>query len=213
MIYLEDPADSLATMSTLRTVLAKEGYSVMDHDPQAFMMKFAAVSALDFTGQKLDLTVWRDEVSYVTWVVDVLDGLSFLLISILVVIIGVGIMNTMWIAVRERTGEVGTLRAVGMQRPTVLVMFVLEAFLLGLFATSVGAGVGAAAAVALDAARLPIPVEAVQVFLMSDTLRLSVQPMQLISAIVVFTFITVLSALWPAIKAARMQPVTAIQHI
>jgi ABC-type lipoprotein release transport system permease subunit len=92
-------------------------------------------------------------------------------------------------------------------------MFVLEALLLGLFATTSGALIGAVAAVAIDAARLPLPIEAVRVFLMSDTLRLSVEPAHIVQAIVVFTSITVVSALWPATRAARMQPVTAIQHV
>ena len=39
----------------------------------------------------------------------------------------IGIMNTMWIAIRERTREIGTLRAIGMQRRAVLWMFLLEA--------------------------------------------------------------------------------------
>ena len=40
-------------------------------------------------------------------------------------------MNVLWIAIRERTREIGTLRAIGMQRRRVLVMFLDEAFLLG----------------------------------------------------------------------------------
>ena len=43
-----------------------------------------------------------------------------MLIIVLLVIIAVGIMNTMWIAIRERTREIGTLRAIGMQRARVL---------------------------------------------------------------------------------------------
>jgi putative ABC transport system permease protein len=211
-VYLRDPTMAESVLGTLREGLAAD-FQLMDHDGNPFFMKFDRVLAEDWVGQKLDLTTWRDEVSYVTWVVDVLDGLAFLLIGILVAIIGVGIMNTMWIAVRERTGEIGTLRAVGMQQPRVLLMFVLEALLLGLFATTSGALIGAVAAVAIDAARLPLPIEAVRVFLMSDTLRLSVEPAHIVQAIVVFTSITVVSALWPATRAARMQPVTAIQHV
>lgn len=213
MVYLNDPAQSDATMGLLRGVLENGGYTLMDHSPNAFFMKFDAVSAADWTGQRLDLTTWRDEVSYLTWVVDVLDGLSFLLIGILLVIIGVGIMNTMWIAVRERTGEVGTLRAVGMHKSRVLAMFVIEAAMLGLFATTIGAVAGGLSAIALNAAKLPLPIEAVRVFLMSDTLRLAVQPNQLVFSVMALTTITVISALWPAVKAARMQPVTAIQQV
>ena len=48
----------------------------------------------------------------------------------------------MWIAIRERTREIGTLRAIGMQRGGVLWMFLLESLLLGLFGTLAGAVAG-----------------------------------------------------------------------
>jgi putative ABC transport system permease protein len=88
MVYLEDPSRAEETMAHLRGVLEGEGYTLMDHRPEAFPMKFEAVAAADWTGQRLDLTTWRDEVSYVTWVVDVLDGLALVLVGILVMIIG-----------------------------------------------------------------------------------------------------------------------------
>lgn len=213
MVYLKDVDQASATLKSMSDMLSKEGYKVMDHNPISFFFKIPAVSAEDWKGQRLDLTTWEEEVSSMSWVVQVLDGMAYLLVTILVVIIAVGIMNTMWIAVRERTGEVGTLRAIGMQRGRILTMFILEAVLLGLFATTVGSFLGAVVAIALNAAKLRLPIEAVRVFLMSETLKLSVQPGQIISAILVFTIITVLSALYPAIKAAKMQPVTAIQHI
>ena len=77
-----------------------------------------------------------------TWTLKALQGLSFVLIVILIAIIIIGIMNTMWIAIRERTREIGTLRAIGMQRREVLWMFLLESLMLGLFATVAGAGGG-----------------------------------------------------------------------
>ena len=43
----------------------------------------------------------------------------------------IGILNTLAIAIRERTREIGTLRAIGMQRRKVLWLFVLETALLG----------------------------------------------------------------------------------
>ena len=67
-----------------------------------------------------------------------------MLVILLMVIVAVGIMNTMWIAIRERTREIGTLRAIGMQRTQVLWMFLIEAFLLGLAGTAAGRGLGAA---------------------------------------------------------------------
>ena len=106
----------------------------MAPDPRAFWMKFQSVAREDWTGQKLDVTTWEDEISFMTWTLKALQGLSVVLIVILIAIIIIGIMNTMWIAIRERTREIGTLRAIGMHRREVLWMFLLESLMLGLFA-------------------------------------------------------------------------------
>jgi len=212
-IYLHDEARSTEVMETLRAALEEDGQTLMEHDPRPFWAKFEVVSGEDWTGQRLDLTIWSDEVSFLTWVLTAVDSISFFLVGILVIIISVGIMNSMWMSVRERTGEVGTLRAIGMSRGRVLTMFMLEAFILGLFATSIGGALGAFLARAIDAAAFKVDVQAVRAILMSDTLHLVVQTRQVVVAVVVFTIMAALSALWPAYRASRMQPVTAIQHI
>ena len=89
----------------------------MDPDPRAFWLKFETVNREDWTGQKLDVTTWEDEISFIQWTVTAhRPGSPCTLIGVLLVIIVVGIMNTLWIAIRERTREIGTLRAIGMQR-------------------------------------------------------------------------------------------------
>lgn len=213
MVYLKDHTRSSEVMGQLQDVLSKEGYLLMDHDPRPFWMKFETVMGEDWTGEKLDLTIWSDEVSFLTWALTAVDSVSFILVGILMFIIAVGIMNSMWISVRERTTEVGTLRAIGMSRGRVLLMFMLEAIMLGAASTASGALLGAAIASALDAAEIEVPIQAVQAILMSETLQMSVRPIQLLGTVFVFTLIAAGSALWPALKASRMQPVTAIQHV
>ncbi|MBI2373135.1 MAG: ABC transporter permease [Deltaproteobacteria bacterium] len=213
MVHLKDEAQSEAVMGHLREVFTNKGYRIMDHDPQPFWMKFDTVAGEDWTGQKLDLTIWKDEVSFLAWVLSAINGVSFFLVGILMIIIGIGIMNNMWIAVRERTQEIGTLRAIGMHRSRTLLMFLTEALLLGLFATTVGALSGAVIASLLDAAHLHIPVDAVQAILMSDTLHLVVVAPQVIGSIFFFTVITGISAIWPAMRAANLEPITAIHQV
>lgn len=212
-IYLDDEARSTEVMASLRTALEADGFTLMEHDPRPFWAKFEVVSGEDWTGQRLDLTIWSDEVSFLMWVLTAVDSVSYFLVGILVIIISVGIMNSMWMSVRERTSEVGTLRAIGMSRSRVLQMFMLEAFILGLFATSLGGAAGALVARAIDAAAFKVDVQAVRAILMSDTLHLAVQTRQVVTAVLVFTVMAALSALWPAYRASRLQPVTAIAHI
>ena len=80
-------------------------------------------------------------------------------------------MNTMWIAIRERTREIGTLRAIGMHRREVLWMFLLESIMLGFGATVARRWRGAAIAAGLNAAHVPVPT-GLQFFLMSPHLHL-----------------------------------------
>lgn len=212
-IYLHDESRSTEVMESLRAGLEKAGHTLMEHDARPFWAKFEVVSGEDWTGQRLDLTIWSDEVSFFMWVLTAVDSVSYFLIIILLFIISVGIMNSMWMNVRERTTEIGTLRAIGMSRGRILTMFMLEALVLGLFSTSVGGVVGTFLAGAIDAAAFKVDVQAVRVILMSDTLHLAVEPRQVVIAVVAFSLMAALSALWPAYRASRMQPVTAIQHI
>jgi putative ABC transport system permease protein len=212
-IFLRDPDDAPQAMGALREALEREGFAVMEHESAAFFMKFEKVSGEDWMGLKLDLTTWRDEVSFLVWILTVVDLLSFFLIGILVIIIAVGITNTMWISVRERTGEIGTLRAIGMSHAQVLSMILIEAAILGFGGALAGAALGGLTAVGIDAAQLPIPRGPMRAFLMTDTLQLTVQPAHLLAATLGITLVTALAALWPAIRASRLQPVTAIQRV
>jgi len=212
MIYLKDISQAEEVAARLRTVLASKTWRLMDASGGGFH-KFESIMGEDWTGQKLDVTTWKDEVSFLDWIVTAFDTVSFLLIGVLLVIIGIGIMNTMWMAVRERTGEVGTLRAIGMQRRAVLGMFMTEALLLGFAATTAGALGGWVLSAVVDASHVKLGSTAARMVLLSDVLHLAPSAVSVVQAVLGFTAVTALSALWPAMRAARLQPVTAIHRV
>lgn len=212
LVYLHDPNRAAAVMEKLRGALLASGYTLMDHQASPFWMKFETVAGEDWTGQKLDLTTWEDEVGMMKWAIGALDSISIFLVTIMLIIIVIGVVNTMFIAVRERTNEIGTLRAIGMHRRQVLRLFLLEAALLGSGASLLGGALGALIATSLNALHIPLGIDALRAILMSDTLALTVVPSQIIVAVIAFTFITAAAALWPAVRAARLVPVTAIHR-
>jgi ABC-type lipoprotein release transport system permease subunit len=200
-----------AIAGRLRRTLEQAGYRVMEPDANPFWMKFQTVNREDWTGQKLDVTTWEDEFSFLTKTLMIFDGLKFVLLVILLAIVIIGIMNTMWIAIRERTREIGTLRAIGMQRGGVLRLFLLESFQMGVIGTCAGSLVGAGIAMLVNAARIHVPLS-VQLFLMTDTISLSVHAGALVRSSILVTLITTLAALYPAYRAARLKPVSAMSH-
>ena len=213
-LYLtkHDPATLKSVQERLRSALKSAGYELMDEDPRAFFFKFENVSREAWTGQKLDITNWRDEVNFVSWTVDLVKALAIIFASVLMAIVGVGIMIVMWIAIRERTREIGTLRAIGMQKTRVLAMFLLEGFLLGLLSTVGGALSGVLFAVVINALNLHLP-EGVQFIVLSDHLHLVPTAQWALTAIIYLTVVVTVLSLLPSFLAARLKPITAMSHI
>jgi putative ABC transport system permease protein len=195
----------------LRDAFSKAGFTLMDEDPRAFFFKFENVSREPWVGQRLDITNWHDEVNFVAWTVDLISVVTFAVGLVLLAIIGVGIMIVMWISIRERTREIGTLRAIGMQKLGVLRMFIAEGFFLGVLSTFAGAALGVGVSLGLNAARISLP-PGVQFVLLSE--KLVVLPtVEWVTATVLFiTLVVSVISLLPAFLAARQAPVTAMQH-
>ncbi len=211
-LYLHDIRQAPLVQERLRKVLGQAGYEVREADPRPYFAKFDAVNREAWTGQQLDVTTWEEETSFVKWIVTLITFLGTSVILVLVVIIAVGIMNVMWITIRERTREIGTLRAVGMQRTTVLSMFVLEGFLLGLLGTVVGVVVGVTLDLGLTRSHIILP-KAAQVLLLSDHLVLTPSSGWIAFSVLFITGVITLVSLFPSFLAARLKPITAMSHV
>jgi ABC-type lipoprotein release transport system permease subunit len=211
-LYLKDIKDVKVVQERLRKALGARGYELLEPDARPFFAKFDSVNRESWTGQKLDVTNWEDETSFVQWFVTILTVTFTAVIFVLVVIIAVGIMNVMWITIRERTREIGTLRAVGMQRTSVLAMFVTEGFLLGLFGTVSGIALGLGVSAALNAAHIMLP-KGAQLVLMSDHLIITPTLFWVVFAVTFITGAITAISVFPSFLAARMKPINAMSHV
>jgi putative ABC transport system permease protein len=214
-IYLKDISDAdtvKGVQERLRKALAQAKFELLDPDPRAFFMKFEGVNGSTWTGQKLDITNWEDETSFVKWFIQLFSFLSVMVGFLLTVIIGVGIMNVMWITIRERTREIGTLRAVGMQRTAVLSMFVVEGFVLGAFGTVVGVLAGSLISRFVTSSGILLP-RGLQFLFLSERLVVTPSLSALVAIVLFITTCITLISLIPSFLAARMKPISAMSHV
>lgn len=118
--------------------------------------------------------------------------------SISLVVGGIGIMNIMLVAVSERTREIGLRKALGARTRDILQQFVFESILLCLAGGIFGIAVGALAAANLSKVLSGItPV---------------VDLNSVILAVVVSTVVGLVFGIYPAAKAARLNPIDALRY-
>ncbi|HAT09909.1 MAG TPA: macrolide ABC transporter permease/ATP-binding protein MacB [Planctomycetes bacterium] len=128
---------------------------------------------------------------------EVFNLLIIVIAAISLIVGGIGIMNIMLATVTERTREIGIRRAVGASRRTVLAQFLAEASMLSLTGGIIGLLAGVAGALA---------VEAVFGF------TVAFDPLIAVLAVCVSVAIGIGFGLYPAWKAARMDPVEALRN-
>ena len=123
-------------------------------------------------------------------------------ISFLAILVGgVGVLNTMLMAVLERTREIGVLRALGWQRRRILWLIITEALLLGVL----GGLIGIVIAYLLVQALNLVPVY-------SGILQARWDLPIFIRAISVALLLGLVGGLYPAFRATRLQPVEALRY-
>lgn len=135
-------------------------------------------------------------------------------INVLRLIIGLiivlSISNMLIMNVMERTGEVGTLLAIGLKRKKILQMFATEGFLLGLVGGLAGIAIGFALAELISSIGIPMPPPPGMEEGYTGEIRVTAG--LLISAFLIAAITTLLAGLYPAWKASRQQIVNALRH-
>ena len=116
----------------------------------------------------------------------------------------IGIANTMYTSVIERTKEIGIMKAVGAKNSDVLLIFVIESGILGAVGGIIGVLLGITASKTI---------EFIAAKQLGTALLQAAIPFYLVSGCILFAFlIGAFSGLWPAYKASKLKTVDALRY-
>ncbi|MFH1771023.1 MAG: ABC transporter permease [archaeon] len=136
-------------------------------------------------------------------VLDVITAVLIGIAAISIIVGGVGITNTMYTSVLERTKEVGIMKSIGAKNSDVLQIFLIEAGLLGMAGGAIGILIGAGLAKIVE-------ISATQA-LRVEYIVANISP-QLVIGALIFTFIVgAVAGTTPAVQASKMNPVDALR--
>ncbi len=115
---------------------------------------------------------------------------------------GIGIMNIMLVSVTERIREIGLRKAVGAKRRDILIQFLIEAATVGLCGGAMGVGLGwiIVKIMSIIATNAGFPFAA------------TLPGNAVVLAVSVAIFIGLISGLYPAVRAARLDPIESLRH-
>ena len=149
--------------------------------------------------QEDDFTI-RNQADFLATLGETTKMFTYLLAGIAAVSLlvgGIGIMNIMLVSVTERTREIGIRKALGATKVNILLQFLIEAMVLCMLGGLIGIGVGAGSATVLR---------------MVFGWNTSVGPSSVLVAFLFAAVVGIVFGVWPARRAASLDPIEALRY-
>lgn len=217
-VDLATESERMAAMQTaafsrqqLEEGLALNAAVVLDRPEEAAATKARLMKVFEEAGLEMKVVGWQSASGMIGNFVTFIKGTLYVAIAIIFTVALVIINLSMVMATMERVTEIGTMRAIGALRRTVLLMFLFETVTLGVLAGAIGAGVSALFVGWLGNVGIPAPVDELIFLFGGPRLYPDVAVFNLVLGFVIVFVVSLLSTMYPAYLATKIQPIMAMR--
>jgi ABC-type lipoprotein release transport system permease subunit len=179
---------------------------------EALAQKRRDIARLKSKASTVDVQTMYESASMIVKLEYALNLITLLAVLILFFIIQVGVVNTLRMTIRERTREIGTMRAIGMQRNQVRDLFLMETLFLSLGACALGVGLAVLGMSLIG--RIPFGSDGNPLTMLLVQGHVHFKPSWAGAAayLALILAIALATAWFPARRAARMAAADALRH-
>ncbi len=188
-------------------ILLRRTYNTDD-----YKKKYQEIARNKWKGTTIDVSTMYETASDILKLESVLNIITISAVLVLFFIILLGVVNTLRMTIRERTREIGTVRAIGMQRSEVRDMFLLETFFLTLFASAAGLLLGFISMRLLSLITFHPVDNPLGMLLVNSHIYFLPTFNGIAGSVLLIIGIAVGTAWFPARRAANMSPAQALGH-
>ena len=165
--------------------------------------------------QRLEVLTWQEREPRLAAMLDLMSNVRWIFYAVVFVAMAFGIANVLLTAVYERIREFGVMRALGLQARRLIALVLLESLLLTVAGTLVGLGIGIPVVLWVGEVGLEISAfsDALRDYGIGVRMYPAVELADVAVPVTLAVVTAVISALWPALKAARLRPAEALRHV
>ncbi|MFW6288096.1 MAG: ABC transporter permease [bacterium] len=203
--YITQESSLYASMATEWKLLDRSANS------QELALKYKEMRQTGSDQFVFNLVTMYEGASDIMRMESVLNLITVVVVMILFFIILIGVINTLRMTIKERTREIGTVRAIGMQKKDIRNQFIMETILLTFFACISGIIAGLLVMYGLGTISLNVN-SALSMILKDGHLHFKLNPAGIALNFLVILIIALFTAYFPARKAANMSAVDALRH-
>ena len=171
-----------------------------------------ALGRESWKGAKLDVQTMFENASAIVDFQRGLNTISLVAVLVLFFVILIGVVNTMRMSIRERTREIGTNRAIGMQRGDVRGVFVMEIVFLAVLACVVGILLAYGVMALLSLIRVDLRDNPFSMFFVNKHLYFVPTVRTIIGNFIIIVAVAFVIAFFSARRAAKLQVAEALRH-
>lgn len=204
----------IVPLEIIQQLLATDGADriiiLLKNGEELEAVKSSLISSFKSFGYDLEVRSWTELSAFYTQVKNLFDMIFAFIFTIVLIIVLMSIINTMSMSVMERTREIGTMRAIGMNASDIIMLFTIEGLLLVLMGSIFGFILTSGIRVvinSLDFSYVP-PNSSEAVPLLIDFV-----PLLLMQSFFLLAVVATIAAMLPARKAAKMHVVDALSHV